>query len=122
MAETAAKVNMKVANNGSWQDAFQFGTTGDTSWSFTDQTFHMDVKRDKYDATALFSLTTANGRIVVDDEDARVLHFNCADTDFQTVLPVGEYVYDLIMIDDNTGVRVPLMRGEVKITQGVTDD
>lgn len=122
MADTAAKVNMKVANNGSWQDAFQFGTTGDTSWSFTNQSFHMDVKRDKYDVSALFSLTTANSRIVVDDAVARVLHFNCADSDFNVVLPVGEYVYDLVMIDGSSGVRVPLMRGEVEITQGVTEN
>ncbi len=121
MADTAAKVDMKVYNNATWNDAFQFGTTGDTSWSFTGKTFSMDVKRDKYDDVALFSLTTGNGRIVVDDVTERVLHFLVPDADFNAILLVGEYVYDLIMID-GASVRTRLMHGEIHVKQGETED
>jgi hypothetical protein len=120
VSPSAAKVDMKVANNGSWRDAFMFGTEGDTTWSFTNQSFVMDVKRDRYDDTALLTLTTGNGRIVVDDVVQRILHFDVSDTIINANLSVGEYVYDLIMVDGSSGVRVPLMAGEVKIIQGVT--
>lgn len=121
MAETAARVDMKVRNNTTWNDAFRFGTVGDTSWSFTGKTFAMDVKRDKYDDTALLSLTTGNGRIVVDDAALRILHFLVPDVDFSAILLVGEYVYDLIMID-GSAVRTCLMHGEIKVRQGETED
>lgn len=119
---TAARVDITVQNNASWIDAFQFGSADDTSWSFAGQSFEMDVKGNKYDASALFQLRTDNGRILVDDEVLRVLHFNCVDTEVREALAVGEYVYDLIMIDDATGVRVPLQGGSVRVVQGVTGD
>lgn len=116
---TRAKVNISIDNNDTWADAFQFGETGDTSWSFTGATFHMDVKASSDDATALLSLTTANTRIVVDDAVERILHFNVPDTDFNTILLPGEYVYDLVMIDSLT-VRTTLMGGSLCVQQGVT--
>lgn len=118
---TSARVDMEVANNATWEDAFTFGVSGDTSWSFTGQSFHMDVKANRNDTAALFSLTSAGGKIVVDDAVARILHFNVDDTTLKAALPVGEYVYDLVMLDAGSpAVRVPLMHGEVKVTQGVT--
>lgn len=112
---------MVVANNATWEDAFQFGVLGDTTWSFTGQSFHMDVKANRNDTAALFTLTTANGRIVTDDAIARVLHLLVDMTTLQAALKVGEYHYDLVMVDGSSpAVRVPLMNGEVKIEQGVT--
>jgi hypothetical protein len=67
----------------------------------------------------LLSLSTGNGRIIVDDPIQRVLHFNVLAADIQSNLPPGIYVYDLVMIDVN-GVRTPLMYGNVKVVQGVT--
>jgi len=123
---TAARVDLTVQNNAYWTDAFQFGVAGDTSWSYTNQKFEMDVKGNRFDATPLFQLQTANGRIVVDDAVNRVLHFYCVDTDVSGSLPVTDdcepYVYDLVMVDNTTGTRVPLMTGKVFVTQGVTGD
>lgn len=118
---TAARVDMEIYNNVTWQDAFRFGDDDDTSWSFTDKTFEMDVKASRDDAAALFTLTSGNGRIVVDDEVERVLHFNAEDPDFSVVLPAATYVYDLIMIDDVSGVRTQLMHGKVTVKVGVSD-
>lgn len=121
MGKTSARVDMVVANNGTWEDAFQFGTLGDTTWSFVGMAFHMDIKASRPDVTALFSLTSAGGTIVVDDAVARILHFNVDFVTLKAALPVGEYVYDLVMLDGGSpAVRVPLMGGEVEITQGVT--
>jgi hypothetical protein len=112
-----------VAQNTTWQDAFQFGVTGDTSWSFTSKTFLMEVKASADDVTPKLTLSTGNGYIVVDDAVARVLHFNVPDTILAADLPVARYVYDLIMLDDATPpVRTMLMRGHVQVGLGVTGD
>jgi len=116
---TRAVVNIAIDNNDTWADAFQFGETGDTSWSFAGCTFHMDVKASADDTAALFSLTTANSRIVVDDAVTRILHFNAANSDFNTILLPGEYVYDLVMIDGSS-IRTTLMGGRLCVYQGVT--
>lgn len=119
--KTSACVDMLISNNGTWEDAFQFGTVGDTTWSFTGMSFHMDVKANETDVAALFTLTTANGRIVVDDAINRVLHLLVDFVTLKAALPVGTYLYDLVMVDAGSpAVRVPLMSGSLQVTQGVT--
>lgn len=120
---TAACVNLGVANNGTWLDAFQFGVVGDTTWDLTGQGFTMEVKASRDDVTALLTLSTTDGTIVVDDVTKRIIHFNVDDATIVADLPVGEYVYDLVMFDGSTPpVRVPLMFGRVAVGQGVTRD
>ena len=120
---TAARVDIEIANNATFQDAFMFGTAGDTSWSFSGQTFKMDIKANKYDVTPIITFTSAGGTIVVDDVVQRILHFNVPDATILASLPVAEYQYDLIMIDGSTpAIRVPLMSGEIKVRQGVTEN
>jgi hypothetical protein len=120
---TSSWVNISVANNGTWSDAFQFGTPGDTSWSFTGQAFKMEVKASRNDITPLFTLQSSNGTIIVDDVVQRILHFNQPDTAVQAALPVGEYVYDLVMFDTSVPpIRTVLMQGKVFVKQGVTED
>jgi hypothetical protein len=118
-SETAAEEHMTVANNGTWSTAYIIGKEGDLTWSFTDCQFELDVQRNRYDQVPLLSLTTGNGRVIVDDPIQRILHFNVVAADIQASLSPGIYVYDLVMIDVN-GVRTPLMFGNLKIVQGVT--
>jgi hypothetical protein len=118
---TAAKVDFVVQNNQTWQDPLQFGTPGDTTWSLTGQNFTMDIKGSPYDVSAFYTLSTGSGTIVVDDAIQRVIHFNVPDAVIQADLPIGEYVYDLIMFDSSSpAIRIPLCRGKVKIIQGVS--
>lgn len=121
---TSSWIDIAVANNGTWQDAFQFGTPGDVTWSFTGQAFKLEVKASRNDiATPLLTLTSAGGTIVVDDVVQRVLHLNVPESVLQAALPVGEYVFDLVMFDTSVPpVRVPLMQGRVFVKQGVTED
>jgi hypothetical protein len=119
-SSTSAQVDMSVDNNGTWSDAFQFGTIGDPTWTLVNQSFECDVQRNAYDQVPLLSLSTANGRIMVDDVVQRVIHFNVPADDIQAALSPGVYVYDLVMVDTVTSVRVPLMHGKFTITQGVT--
>ena len=120
---TAAKVDIEIVNNATFQDAFMFGTAGDTSWSFSGQTFKMEIKANKFDVTPILTLTSAGGTIVVDDVVQRILHFNVPDATIQASLPIAEYQYDLVMIDGSTpAIRVPLIRGEIKVRQGVTEN
>lgn len=123
-AVTQARVDIEMQSNASFQQGFQFGNVGDTSWSFSGQSFRMDIKANKWIAgsAALVSLTSGAGQIVVDDPVNRILHFNVPESIFSAggVIP-GEYDYDFIMIDgSNPPVRVPLMGGRFKMGQGVT--
>lgn len=117
---TSARVLLAIGNNGTWSDAFQFGEEGDTTWTLDNQGFEVDVQRNPFDLVPLLSMSTANGRIIIDDVVQRVIHFNVAPQDIQAALQPGTYVYDLVMIDQNTNVRVPLMHGTLTVSQGVT--
>jgi hypothetical protein len=121
---TRATVNLEIQQNATMQDAFQFGTPGDTSWSFTGMSFIMEVKASRDEVgPVLLTLSTGLGSIVVDDVVQRVLHFNVPDTAIQSALPIATYVYDLIQFDTSTPpIRTPLMGGHLKVTQGVTLD
>ena len=116
---TSARVDLRIDNNGTWMDAFQFGEPDDTTWTLDGQTFELDVQLNPYDTVPLLSLTTGNGRILVDDLVQRVIHFNVDPEDLQSSLRPGKYVYDLVMVD-GSNVRVPLMHGYLFVTQGVT--
>lgn len=124
MAHTAARVDMVISNNATWEDAFKFGVDGDTSWSFTGQSFVMDVKGTRDDPTALLSLSSGDNTIVVDDPVNRVLHFNVDDSLIAPALAVTvdcePYVYDLVMVDGSDNSRVVLMSGKVYVEQGIT--
>lgn len=120
MAQTAAIVDIYQNDNGTLQDAFQFGDPTDTSWTFTGVTFKMEVKASRDDVSPLLTLTTAGGQIVTDDVNLRVIHLNVADTVLQASLPPATYVYDLVMIDGL--VRTVLMQGLLVIEHGVTED
>lgn len=120
---TAAIVDIAASNNVTLQDAFQFGDVGDTSWSFTGQSFKMEVKASRDDTAALLTLSSAASSIIVDDAVQRVLHLNVGETALQAALPNGEYVYDLVMFDASTPpIRVLLMQGRFCLGQGVTED
>jgi hypothetical protein len=118
-SSTSAEVDLRIDNNGTWMDAFQFGRPGDQNWTLADQTFELDVQRNPYDELPLLSLTTANGRIIVDDEVQRVIHLNVPPDELQANLTPGFYVYDLVMVNAFEQ-RVPLMHGTLEVVQGVT--
>ena len=121
MGVTRATVDIVIENNATWLDAFIFGTAGDTTWSFTGQSFRLDVKGNKDETAALLSLTSGAGTIVVDDVVQRILHLNVPEATLSTALTPGEYVYELMMIDTSTPpVRVPLMGGKLIVVQGIT--
>jgi hypothetical protein len=118
---TSAHLDFKIDNNGTWSDAVQFGTPPGYDWNLVGQNFELQVKRNRYDTTALLDMTTANGKIIVDDYYQRVIHFYVAPTEIQASLTPGEYVYDLVMADAaNPALRVPLLHGVVEVEQGVT--
>jgi hypothetical protein len=121
---TSALVGFRISNDATWNDAIQFGPLADgTEWTFpAGVTFLMDVKRNRYDASPLLQLTTANGRIVTDSSTLRLIHFNVAIADLQAALPPGDYVYSFIMNDPITtpAQRTQLMHGDVCVGQGPT--
>ena len=126
-----SRVDIAIPNNVWWVDAFQFGTVGDTSWSFTGKNFLLDIKVKKTDVTPLLALNSTGGTIVVDDAVNRVLHVLVTDlvirahlpvTNCQADPPVPTYHYDLIMVDIATGERDMLMYGSLAVNQGTTGE
>lgn len=121
---SSADVDLSVANNATMNDALQFdapvpGVTG-PAWSFSNQSFRLDVKPN-HEQPLLLSLTSAAGQIVVDDVVQRILHFNVPETVIALALIPGTYFYDLIMFDASVPpVRVPLMHGRFIVTDGIT--
>jgi hypothetical protein len=122
-SQTASRQDIKIGNNGTWQDAFQFDPDA-TDWTLEGQTFELDVQRNPYDEVPLLSLSSVNGRIIVADAVQRVIYMNVDPLDIQGALSPGVYVYDLVMIDGvdpaPPAVRVPLMYGTLEVVQGVT--
>jgi|SRR5712664_1362420 len=122
MAQTSAAVDIVAPNNATLMDAFQFGTAGDTSWSFTGQSFIMEVKASSDDPTGIATFSTSGGTVITDDVVQRILHLNVPKATILASLPVGAYVYDLVMFDASVPpVRVLLMQGNFIVTQGVTE-
>ena len=121
-AVTAARIDIVTPDNCTWTDAFQFGIQGDTSWSFTNQNFRLDIKGNKFtQPTALLSLTSGAGQIVVLDAVQRILQMNVPEATLTGALVPGDYDYDLIMFDGSAPpVRLALMYGKFKLTHGVT--
>jgi len=120
---TCAVVEIEVANNATFLDAWQFGDADDFTWDLVGQNFKLEVKASRDDVSALLSLSSVDGTLVVDDTTARIIHANLDDNDLRAALPVGEYVYDLIMYDGSAPpVRIRLMRGKFKVRQGVTGE
>ncbi len=124
MARTVARLDMEIQDNATWQDAFQLGTVGDTSWDLVGENFIMEVKGARDEPNPLLTLSTDNGRIVIDDTALRVIHFEVVDADIQANIPASEeYVYDLVMYDNASPPRrVALMGGKVRVCKGVTEE
>jgi hypothetical protein len=118
---TSAHWDMAIDNNGTWQNAYQFGKPDDFTWTLNGMSFAMDVQRTYYDTTPLLSLRSSAGKIVVDDPAQRVIHLNVPPDEVQAALRPGVYVYDLVMYDGSSPpIRTPLMHGTVMVSQGVT--
>lgn len=117
---TSAETNIIIGNNVTWQDAFQFGQPGDFTWQLQPN-WEMEIKLDRFQTTSFLNPSTANGQIVVDDINQRVIHLNVAPATIQAALQPGVYCYDLVMFDGSTPpIRTVLMHGLLKVVQGVS--
>lgn len=116
---TAANVDFTIYDNVTWQDAFQFGDSTDTTWDFLSKTFTLSIKRFKDDAVPLLTITSTGGNIVVSDAALRILYMDVPDTTIQDNLPEGDYVYDMIMTDADS-IRTRLLYGNLTVEHGIT--
>lgn len=140
--QTSAHVDIVTSNNATFNDAFQFDpppwwltTTGATAppgatyptWGLSGQNFRMDVKgwRGQTGPYVSFNSTGSTGvtgsQIQINDSVNRVIQFNVPEGVIQNALLPGKYLYDLIMYDQSSPpIRVQLMHGEFKVTDGIT--
>lgn len=114
------RVDIEIRTNVYWDDAFQYGQPDDFTWDFSGKSFLLDVKSKASDASALLALSSVSGSIVVDDVANRRLHVYVTDHSVRAALPIGCYVYDLVMVDNFTGQRDALMYGDISVVTGVT--
>lgn len=114
------KVDIVIQNNVYWDDAFQYGMPEDQTWNFNGMSFLLDIKQHEDDVNPLLSLNSTGGTIVVADPINRILNMYVTDLTIRAALPLGQYVYDLIMVNNSTGERDALMYGELFVVQGVT--
>jgi len=117
---TSAQVDITISDGSTWQDAFQFGTPGDFTWQLQPG-WEMEVKLDRYQTTPLLNPSTANGQIIVDDINQRVIHLNVPPSVIQAALQPGNYCYDLVMSDSSVPpIRTVLMHGRLRVVRGVS--
>ena len=114
------KVDIVIQNNVYWDDAFQYGMPEDQTWNFNGMSFLLDIKQHEDAVNPLLSLNSTGGTIVVADPINRILNMYVTDLTIRAALPLGQYVYDLIMVNNSTGERDALMYGELFVVQGVT--
>jgi hypothetical protein len=114
------RVDIEIDNNVWWDDAFQFGQLDDQTWNFTGMNFYLNVQVHDTDTVPLLALSSLSNTILVEDPINRILQMNVADGAIRTALPVGKYVYDLIMVNSTTGQTDGLMYGTIDVKQGVT--
>lgn len=119
---TIAVVNMTLGDNESLLYSFQLGATSDVSWSLAHKDLYADFKGDAADLVALIQTSTVNSRIVIHDEALRVFSWHVPQAVIEDNLPVGSYVYDLLMVDQTTGDKQRLMTGKLKIVEGPTKE
>lgn len=135
--DTAARVDIVVANNVTWQDPIQFDPPTDNdaddpqtndldaddtvpAWTFVGQNFRLDIKGNR-EGPVLLSITSGAGQIVVDDAVNRILHFNVPEATLNAALLPGKYIYDFIMFDNSSPpIRIMLMQGKFTLTLGIT--
>lgn len=120
----STRVDFLLANNVTWDDQLQFGYPDDQTWSFAGASFLLAVNTNPGipsppGPTPLVTFSSVGGTIVVADPVLRILGMNVPDTSIQQYLPVGCYVYDLIMVS-GTGSRDALCWGQIQVVSGVT--
>ncbi len=144
---TSARVDLSVANNGTWEDAFQLDPTGPTgsqpdfwppgitgpAWTLSNQNFLITIKGNLLQNTPLLQIdsgVTGCQLVVVDDVNSRIFHMNVSDRFMNGFtgttgitgagLIPGCYIYDLVMYDQNSPpVKIPLMHGKFVFGDGV---
>lgn len=127
---TSAHVDLYWSNNSTFQDAFQFdpppgltGVSGGTGpyWNFENKRFLLEIKGNREDTLALYTLDSNLGQIVVDSTTLRVVHTNVDDATLNAVLYPGKYYFSFIMQDQSVSPvnRVELMHGDFNVKIGV---
>src|ERR1700730_5331583 len=115
------RVDIEIANNVWWDDAFQFGDPNDFTWTLNGLNFYLGIKHTFDDVAPFLTYTSAAGQIGVQDPLKRILGVllpGPAIRNGTIPLPPGKYVYDLIMVAMSNGQTDGLMYGELHVKQG----
>lgn len=133
-AQTAARVDISVASNTTFQDPYQFDPVGMTgcpppppywpcgatgpNWTLTNQNFSFDVKTDINTPSLAAQYTSSAGQITVTDAIQRIINMNVPPAVLKLLVP-ATYIYQLYMFDNsNPPIVVQLMYGNFTVRPG----
>lgn len=108
------RVDFEIADNEDFRYAFQLQDTEGAALDLATATFKMDVR--SADDAILLTLTTANGRVLVDTADNRIDLTVPAAT--IATLPAGVHLHDMLMVD--AGAITRIWTGAITVVEGVT--
>lgn len=91
--------------------------TDDVFWDLTSYTGRMKVKKFIGSADSVIELTTANGRMTLDNQGTAVLYVSAVD---MADVPAGKYVYDIEFEAIVSGSVQRVLEGKFIIRQEVT--
>jgi energy-converting hydrogenase Eha subunit C len=131
----SAFIDFVVGTNETFSDALIFdppewgwgctgatGCTGPAPWTLAPN-WEMSIKGNRQQTSALITLTTGAGQIIVQDPVNRIISFNVPDTVLNAALVPGNYVFDLVMSDNSTPpIRTQMAHGGFRFSLGVTGE
>lgn len=118
-----ATVNFKLYPDATFGEKTTLRDSAGAAVDLSDRTARMQIRRDRDAATALFTLTTENGGITLDDQGGIELAIP-ADATYPVLNPPidrdGEIWYHDILITAPDGTRDRLYQGVIIVQPGVT--
>jgi hypothetical protein len=107
----AAKYNIVIDQHADFNRVFQV-KVGTDPVDLTDHSFTASV-REKIQSSTAYNFT-----VTVTDVAEGLIRMSMTDTETGAI-PAGDYVYDLVMLDD-LGLKTRLLEGQAQVSGGVT--
>lgn len=120
-------VKIDMLHNAGFTHSFEWVDKDGVPISLAGQTLKMQIKRKTSDLAAIYELSTANGRIVIDPDQTNRFTIDIAANVLATTFSLDKsgieidkpYAFDLLRII-SAEERPALLRGTISVRQGAT--
>lgn len=115
---TAGTYNTVIDQGADWFINFVYENPDGTPVNITNYTAALQVRTSPLAKTAVLTLTTQNGGIVITGNQGKVA---CHATNVQTsAMNPGRYTYDLEITEPTAGIVTRLIQGTIQVSPQVT--